>query len=187
MKFNWRFETRVDTINLESLEILSEVGLKVIDLRLESASIEQIEKMGKSKNPQRYLEKEDLLIRKMYELGIWSKINILLYIGETNKTIAETVEWLTCQKKYAKGVSVNPLTVYLNGEDTSTYVDYIEHDTHLLVDKSTLYDKGYTFINLSNEIDILMSKKMTNIISDKFMTQKDFIELKNIGYTRRNK
>lgn len=116
MKFHWRFETRVDSMNLESLEILAEAGLKVIDLGLESASVCQIKKMGKSKNPKEYLAKADKLLRKMYEFGLWSKLNILLYIGETYKTLGETITWLEDRSEYIKGVSVNPIIVYLNGQ-----------------------------------------------------------------------
>lgn len=186
MKFHWRFETRVDTISLESLEILVEAGLKVIDLGLESASVHQIERMGKSKNPKKYLARADKLLHKMYELGIWSKINLLLYVGETNKTINETIVWLEERREYIKGVSVNPIIVYLNGNQTQDFIKYIDEETLIEVNRENLDKFGYTFISLSKEIDIVKSQEITNMLVKKFMTNEDYLMLKNVCYTRRS-
>ncbi|GLC80875.1 B12-binding domain-containing radical SAM protein [Lacrimispora brassicae] len=186
MKFHWRFETRVDTISLESLEILVEAGLKVIDLGLESASVHQIERMGKSKNPKKYLARADKLLHKMYELGIWSKVNLLLYVGETNKTINETIVWLEERRKYIKGVSVNPIIVYLNGNQTQDFIKYIDEETLIEVNRENLDKFGYTFISLSKEINIVKSQEITNMLVKKFMTNEDYLMLKNVCYTRRS-
>lgn len=186
MKFQWRFETRVDTINLESLKILSQAGLKVIDLGLESASVVQLKKMGKSKHPTEYLSKADSLLRKMFEYGIWSKINILLYIGETDLTLKETMAWLDARNKYIKGVSVNPLIVYLNGNQTDDFVVHIENETCVGVEKELLYENGYLFISLSKEMSIKKSQKITNMLVGRYMSQEDYVQLKNVCYTRRN-
>jgi hypothetical protein len=186
MKFKWRFETRVDTISLESLVILAEAGLKVIDLGLESASVDQITRMGKSKDPIEYLDRADKLLHKMYELGIWSKINLLLYVGETNKTLDETISWLEGRKKCVKGVSVNPVIVYLNGNQTHDFVNYITKETGIEVDKAGLEECGYSFINLSHEIGIDKSQELTNMLMERFMTREDYLMLKNVCYTRRS-
>lgn len=186
MKFQWRFETRVDTINPESLKILSQAGLKVIDLGLESASVGQLMKMGKSENPTEYLRKADVLLRKMYEYGIWSKINILLYMGETDLTLKESIAWLDARNKYIKGVSVNPLIVYLNGDQTDKFVLDIEKETCVDVEKDLLYQCGYLFISLSKEMSIKKSQKITNMLVDRYMLQEDYVQLKNVCYTRRN-
>lgn len=185
MSFKWRFETRVDTINLDSLKILSSVGLKVIDLGLETASIAQIKRMKKSNKPEEYLIKADRLLRTMYELGIWSKLNILLYIGETTNTIQETLLWLEERKHYIKGVSVNPVIVYLNGDKTESFINYIEKESQMKVNRNNLYEYGYTFIDLSKEIDFEKSKNLTNSIMDKFMSSEDYFMLKEVGYTKR--
>lgn len=186
MKFQWRFETRVDTIDPESLKILSQAGLKVIDLGLESASVVQLKKMGKSKNPTEYLSKADSLLQKMYEYGIWSKINILLYMGETDLTLMETMAWLDARNKYIKGVSVNPLIVYLNGDQTDDFVLHIEKETSVGVEKEKLYECGYLFISLSKEMSIKKSQRITNMLAGRYMSQEDYVQLKNVCYSRRN-
>jgi len=62
--------------------------------------------MKKTKNPEQYLVRASKLIKECYEHDIAIKVNILLYAGETEKTILETTEWLEKHKKYIKGVSV---------------------------------------------------------------------------------
>ena len=185
MKFKWRFTTRVDTLNVKSVEILSEVGLVAIDLGLESASITQLIRMDKSKKPVRYLEKADLLLRKMHQVGVFCKLNLLLYLGETYTTIEETRAWLNERKELIKGVSVNPLIVYLNGDSTQGFIDEIEKEPTVKVNKISLNQLGYTYTDLSNEINIEDSWKISNDLSSEFMTDEDCLILKNICYTPR--
>jgi len=79
LMFNWRFETRVDTLNPDSLPFLASAGLKVIDLGLESASPIQLSNMGKTKDALKYLEKAETVLKTAYENNIWTKQNIILY------------------------------------------------------------------------------------------------------------
>ena len=90
----WRCEVRVDTISPNTLELLARIGLKVIDIGLESASRSQLERMGKARNSDLYLEKADTLLRAANKSGVFTKLNIMFYPGETRKTINETMFWL---------------------------------------------------------------------------------------------
>jgi radical SAM superfamily enzyme YgiQ (UPF0313 family) len=184
MSFKWRFETRVDTLNVECIEILSKVGLKVIDLGLESASLIQLERMGKSKKPEDYLIKASQLIKKMFDFGVWAKLNILLYIGETFETINETMNWLDEHKQYFKGVSVNPFLLYLNGCQTFEFISKIIEVTGIAPNIQELYENGFVFVDLSPDISIEKAKEISIIISEKYMNRQDFIELKRICYTK---
>ena len=184
MNFNWRFETRVDTINLESVTLLSGAGLKVIDLGLESASFVQLKRMGKSKVPHDYLNKANRLLEIMNKSGVWAKLNILLYLGETHKTIQETIQWLDACQNYFKGVSVNPFLLYLNGEETKGFLEKITEITSLEPNTHELYDNGYTFVNLSEDISIAEAKEISNIIANKYMSKQDFKDLKSFCYTK---
>ena len=186
MNFKWRFETRVDTINLESISILSKAGLKVIDLGLESASPTQLMRMGKTKNPQIYLNKAENLIKEMHNMGIWAKLNILLYIGETNESINETTNWLDRNSNYFKGVSVNPLILYLNGEHTEPFIKTIIDTTTIEPNIDELYRNGFTFIDLSKEILLEETKKISKFISDKYMSNEDYLDFKKVCYTKIN-
>lgn len=183
MQFNWRFETRVDLIKPEVLEILAEAGLKVIDLGLESASIKQLEYMEKTKNPKEYLRKAEVLLAKAYECGVWCKLNILLYAGETEETIEETLDWL--KKEKYKGVSVNPLILYLNGEFTEEFISKIKEISKCNIDIEGLYQNGYTFIDLSPEITREKAEEKSRMIAEECMTKEDYIALKEICYMPR--
>lgn len=169
MKFKWRFETRVDVLDLEVIDLLSMAGLKVIDLGLESASISQIERMNKSKYPIKYLLKADKLLKKLYECKVWPKLNILLYIGETRQTIEETLIWLDERKKYIKGVSVNPFILYLNGEEQRDYYLMIEKETQSKVDTKKLDSQGFLYIDLSKELCLDKAKILSKEISERYI------------------
>ena len=183
MKFKWRFETRVDHINPNVIEILAQAGLKVIDLGLESASVQQLERMEKTKNPSLYLQKARDLLEKAKAANVWCKLNVLLYAGETEETIQETLKWL--KQNTFKGVSVNPFILYLNGKGTGTFVEKIKEITKMDVDMEKLYENGYLFIDLSNEISSEKAKEKTKQITEICMNKQDYWDLKNMGYTRR--
>lgn len=185
MKFQWRFTTRVDRLMPEILPLLAGAGLKVIDFGLESACTSQLKNMNKTKNPDMYLQKADCILRACYQNNIWAKLNILLYLCETTETINETIRWLTERKSMIKGVSVNPLTVYLDGENTWSWVDEIEIRSSHLVDRNKLIETGWCYVGLSNELNAAEAYKKCKEISEMFMSKQDYEELKEITYTRR--
>lgn len=185
MKFKWRFETRVDTIDSDVLEGLARSGLKVIDLGLESGSIKQLSQMNKTKNPEYYLKKANEILKVAYKNKIWTKVNILLYLGECESTLSESCKWLDENRNYIKGVSVNPFILYLNGESTENFIDEIETISQNKVDSQYLNDNGYTYVALSNEMDIDKLIEVSNDISNRYMTNNDYLELKSISYFRR--
>src|SRR5229473_2906319 len=105
----WRCETRVDGMKPETVEHLAAAGLKVIDLGLETASPTQIGAMNKSRNPDRYLRMASDLLVSCRANGVWVKANVLLYGGETARTVNETRAWLDNHVSAIKGVSVGPV------------------------------------------------------------------------------
>lgn len=182
LKIKWRTEARIDSIKPENLEYLSETGLSVLDLGLESASHQQLLSMKKTENPQKYLDRASKLIVKAYELGIKVKINILLYAGETKKTLKETEDWLEKHKTYITGVSIGPVTVYGWDEDTSVYMDALETLGASIYRSST----GIKYLNLSAEITFDESIEISRQLSQKFMTKENFFFLKSFSYLPRD-
>jgi hypothetical protein len=138
MKFKFRMQSRVDTLSPEVLPVLAGAGLRVLDVGLESASPTQLRRMGKTKNPKLYLERAEKLIKAAAASGVWCKLNLLLYAGETTETLKETDVWLSKMKKYFKGISCNPLMLYLNGEDTESYIRELEQLSEIPVDTKLL-------------------------------------------------
>lgn len=186
MEFKWRFETRVDTLNDQVISILSKVGLKVIDLGLESASTKQLLNMNKTKDIVIYLEKAEKILRNAYQNNVWIKLNILLYPGEELDTINETLNWLNKNKKFIKGLSINPLILYRNGQFTKDFIKHIEILSNKKVNIEEIEKKGYAFLELSENITIEDSKILSLDISKKFMNFEDYYDLKSISYFPRN-
>lgn len=182
--FKWRTETRVD-ISFKILQVLSEAGLKVIDFGLESGSPLQLLNMGKTKKPEMYLKQASLIVEQCFDLGIWAKMNILLYPGETEKTVIDTVEWLELNKKYIKGVAVNPLYVY-KGKATDLFLKTIKEFGGIPVDESNLEQKGYTNIHLSEDISHHRAIEIARNIRHQFINKKDYFDLKSFSYFPRS-
>lgn len=185
MKFKWRFETRVDIINPKVIEVLAMAGLKVVDLGLESACESQLLNMKKTNDPEKYLKKAKELLKVIYENNVWAKINLLLYLDETSETIAESEKWLDRNSKFIKGVSINPLILYLNGSYSDSYINDIEKITKIKVDLEKINKMGYTFIDLSQEIKLSDAIEISHKLSNKYMSEKDRLELKEICYFKR--
>ena len=182
--FLWRSETRVD-ISFKVLKNLSQAGLQALDLGFESGSPTQLINMGKTRKPEVYLKKASDLVKQCYDLGIWPKMNILLYPGETQQTIDETCEWLDKHIKYIKGVSVNPLYIYKN-KTVYQFLEVIKKLGATPVDIQSIENFGYANIHLSEEIDFEKSLEVARNIRNRFMSAKDYFDLKSFSYFPRS-
>jgi len=182
----WRCETRAD-INLseKNIRLLSMSGLKVIDIGLESGSPIQLERMHKTKKPKKYLDEAHQLIKDCYNYGILVKVNILLYPGETEKTIKETIDFLESNQKYIKGLSVYPTIIYGTGQHAIKFLREIEiHGASAI--NNRIEETGITYLNLSSEITFDRANLLSIYIAKKFMSQQDYFDLKSFGYYPRD-
>lgn len=178
----WRVETRVDKLKPKNIHSLAKAGLKVIDLGLESASHLQLNRMNKTDNPQKYLDAASELIKTAHDNGIWVKVNVLLYPGETYKSLDETLFWLRGIKDYIKGVSVGPVIVYGVDDEAERYIRELERYKSKPVSSGLI---GVTYLDLSSEIDYEESVVLSKEISREFMSGKDFFDLKSFSYFSR--
>ncbi|MGW5207910.1 B12-binding domain-containing radical SAM protein [Streptomyces griseoincarnatus] len=183
---NWRCETRVDSWPVSDISDLAASGLKVIDLGFESGSPKQLMAMGKTRNPTRYLERANELLHACKDNGIWVKVNILLYAGETENTIAETINWLDVRRDCIKGVSVTPLIVYKSSSDVSSYVSELSDSGASLVDSKRLQRDGYSFVHLSSDFPYERAVEMTREVSRRYMSDRDYFDLKKFSYYPRS-
>lgn len=184
MDFQWRTEARVDSISSGNIEVLAESGLRVIDLGLESASPIQLLRMGKTDNPHVYLSRASALLKTAHSLGIRTKVNILLFAGETSESISQTVDWLEKHRQYITGLSVGPVMVFgwrdsIQGylAELGGYGASLAHEPHIA---------GVHELNLSPEIDKQAALEISRNISRSFMTAKRFYELKSFSYLPRS-
>lgn len=185
LQFQFRMQSRVDAIRPEVVKLLAKAGLKVLDVGLESASVVQLTRMGKTKVPEEYLEKAERLLYAAAEAGVWCKLNLLFYAGETQSTLAETKKWLKKMKPYFKGISCNPLTIYLNGDATWSYVEQLEQLSGTEISRELLQRDGYVMFDLSRECMEKDIKRTVNEFYEEFMSPEEYMQLKKITYTER--
>lgn len=179
----WRVETRVDKLKPKNIQSLAKAGLKVIDLGLESASHIQLKRMNKTDSPKKYLDAASELIKTAYDNGIWVKVNVLLYPGETYKSVDETLSWLRGIKDYVKGVSVGPVIVYGVDDVANRYIRELE--TRFKSKPVSSGIVGVTYLDLSSDIGYEESMVLSKEISREFMSGKDFFDLKSFSYFSR--
>lgn len=180
----WRTESRVDSINPQVLPFLSDSGLKIIDLGLESASEVQLKKMSKTNNPKRYLERASLILKEAKNNNIKVKVNILLYAGECAATVRETMDWLHQHREFIFGVSVGPVVVYGWDTKVASYMEQLRSFGATPADSNSI--KGVQQINLSPSIDHHEARSLSMKISREFMSAKNFFELKKFSYFSRD-
>ena len=139
--------------------------------------------MNKTPNPEKYLKQASQIIQTAHNLGIKVKLNILLYAGETQRTLNETLSWLHEHSKFITGVSVGPVIVF--GWEHKNK-DYLRD----LKSKGASYShspiKGITHINLSKEISFDDSLQLSSEIGQRFCDSVNYYELKAFSYFSRD-
>lgn len=108
----WRTQTRADIMPPAILPPLSEAGLRILDVGLESASPTMLRLMNKAADPQAYLSRAQRLFEAFETLpGTVLKINLIFHPGERQETIAETIAFLSRWKHVIRAVTAAPVMV----------------------------------------------------------------------------
>lgn len=177
----WRTETRADSLTAEKVSSMAAVGLRVLDVGLESASPSQLIAMGKTRNPDRYLSAASDLLAACSESGVMVKLNILLYPGETRHSLEQTVKWLHQHRDHFQGISANPVIFYPYGKNSNLPATF-EARGASLVNPAQLSDDGYADLNLSSEFSNVEALNACLDVSREFMTMRSYFEIKKFGY-----
>jgi radical SAM superfamily enzyme YgiQ (UPF0313 family) len=183
MAIRWRTEGRVDTIKSDLVPTLAASGLSILDLGLESASPIQLKRMGKTRHPEAYLARASRLLEACGANEIKVKVNVLLFAGENDETVAETLYWLDEHKELIYGVSASPVIAFGWPEDTKAYIKHLaeygasEHHSPC---------SGVTHLNLSERINYEESLAIARLISKRFMPARNYYTLKSFSYFPRN-
>jgi hypothetical protein len=185
-QIKWRCETRVDAITRDSIASLSEAGLKVIDLGLESASPTQLLRMKKTRKPDKYLDDASAVLKACHDYGVWPKVNILLYAGESAETVNETKEWLKTHSKMIKGVSVGPVVVYGPPSQAAPLIKELEEFGARAVNSTDAQEDAISAIHLSKEIDADGAENLSLELSRMMMSKEDYYDLKSFSYYPRS-
>jgi len=152
LKSNWGVQARADEINPSTVEILGKAGLRTVDLGLESASMEQLLRMNKTKDPEEYLRKSEHLLKVISKSDTDTMLNLMPFPGETHKTLEETEMWLEKNKMYIKGVRGSPFRIFMNGGHTASLIKLTESLSGRKTDMACLEKNGFVSPDLSKEI-----------------------------------
>jgi hypothetical protein len=185
LSFQWRCETRVDGVHQAALTDLARAGLKILDLGLESGSATQLAAMNKTRDAERYLERGSKMLRHCRDLGIWTKVNVMLYAGETEQTLTETQSWLSHHKDCIKGVSVGPVAVYGHGASARRFLKELRSKGASAVDPGSIERDGYAHLHLSKDVDYDRAKAISLRLAQEFMGDRDYYDLKSFSYLPR--
>ena len=186
LRIEWRTETRVDAMTPETVASLAQAGLKVIDLGLETASPSQILAMGKSRDPDRYLRRASDLVEACREHGVRVKANVLLYAGETQRTLDETTAWLDNHASAIAGVSVGPVIAYGPPKTAEPLLSDLIARGARPVDTSSAEATGITVMHLSRDFDAAEAEAASLAVSRRFMNADSYFALKSFSYYPRD-
>lgn len=186
LRLQWRTESRVDGLSPRQVSNLAATGLRVLDLGLESACRSQLLAMEKTQNPEVYLRRASELLEACHDHGVWAKVNFLLFPGETQATVAESMEWLDRHRPYIKGISANPTTVYRYGEQTASYLKNLEAFGARPVDPAALERDGFAHLHMSDALDHQEAVATCESISRSVMSETDYLDLKGFSYLPRS-
>lgn len=183
LKLRWRSEGRVDNIRPELMPRLAATGLTILDLGLESASLQQLQRMQKSKKPQGYLDRASRLLEACAANDIKVKVNLLLFAGETDDTVAETLHWLDARKDQFYGVSVGPVIAYGWPEESATYLSELAAFGATFSHSPCL---GVSHLDLSPQMDHERALAISREISQRYMSAERYYLLKSFSYFARD-
>lgn len=181
-RLEWRVQARVDSIEPVVFPDLYELGLRVIDLGLESASPRMLRLMKKTPNPERYLDKAAAFIRQAAESGIGVKLNILLYPGEDRDSAAETETFIMEHGDRLAGIAAGSALEFPGTALGVELPDLFERFGTRRVHDPLLASCGIYPLDLSADFSFKDAREWCLRVSKRVMTSKKYYDLKRIGY-----
>jgi len=120
----WTIEFRADGPWKNYLQKLYESGFSVANIGMESASPTILKIMNKTKNPEKYINDMESLIKEISTLeNLALRINFMFYVGETPQTVRETISFISRNFKDIDSILYTPVFIvyvtklYLNFEN----------------------------------------------------------------------
>lgn len=178
----WRTEVRVDTFDEKYFKRLYDVGLRIIDIGLDSASADTIKIMKKCAHPEQYLKKANSMLKAAKAAGIFTKINFLIHPGDTVSTLEVSKKWLRNNKQHVSAISICPALIF-PGCDLEHNFEYYQNTfgTELITD-SPLSKWGVFEVNPSTELSINHAQAYSLEISQTINSRENYAYAKSFGY-----
>lgn len=145
-KLDVRFltSTRVDSgwkVYVNNLEGLCDQ----MHFGLESASPEILLRMGKTRNPERYINSAKEAVREFHRRGVHVALNILTgFCGENEKTLKETEDFLEENREYIDSIRSHPLMLF-PGSPFSHKIREFEEDFGSNISRNKYSDRIHAY------------------------------------------
>ena len=177
---SWRTESRCDTFPIHLVDNLVDSGMRVLDIGLESGSHEMLLRMNKTKAPSHYFNRcIDIAEAIAKNDRCLLKLNVMLYYGETRRTIQETRAFI----QYLAGIGpiaigVGPVNMYPGTKMFDPEFDFSWF-------KGTFWDEVHSYpLNLSNEVSFDDASTICMEIAQEFQTSRTYFEAKRHSQLR---
>ncbi|HLL00426.1 MAG TPA: radical SAM protein [Myxococcaceae bacterium] len=184
-RIEWRTQCRVDSVDPIVLPRLHQLGLRILDVGLESASPRMLELMKKTTGrAELYLQRAQALLDAAAACGVGIKLNILLFPGETEQTAKETADFIWRNRSKISGIAASA-AIEFPGSDLSTQLGAFQllYGTRRRVDEN-VSPAGIFPLDLSHEFSLERAREWCLQMTRDVTTAESYFRLKRIGYFR---
>ena len=184
-RIEWRTQCRVDSVTPEVLPRLHQLGLRMLDVGLESASPRMLTLMKKTEgSTERYLQRAQALIDQAEACGMGIKLNILLYPGETQQSAGETEAFILRNRSKLAGIAA-AAAIEFPGSDLSKQLGTlkVQFGTQRHEDPQ-VSSAGIYPLDLSHEFPMERAREWCLKMTRSITTAESYYRLKRIGYFR---
>lgn len=181
-RVEWRTQTRGDIIDPDIVHTLSDSGLRVLDLGLETASPRMVRLINKAANPEQYLKKTEAVFEAVAKLPKTKlKINLVFHPGETAETLAETLAFLFKWREKIDAVTAAPVMVDPGAPLWNNLAFFETHfGTRRII--NAFWDSLHTYpVNPSADLTFEQSNVMANLIAKMFQSKEAYFETRLFG------
>lgn len=184
-RIEWRTQCRVDSVEPGVLPRLQRLGLRILDVGLESASPRMLELMKKTTGrAELYLQRAQALVDAAAACGVGVKLNILLFPGETEQTAGETADFIWRNRAKISGIAACA-AIEFPGSELSAQLGSLEvlFGTRRRVDER-VSQAGIFPLDLSHEFPLERAREWCLQMTRAVTTAESYYSLKRIGYFR---
>ncbi|WP_434347630.1 B12-binding domain-containing radical SAM protein [Myxococcus virescens] len=184
-RIEWRTQCRVDSVTPEVLPKLHQMGLRMLDVGLESASPRMLELMKKTEgSTEQYLRRAQILIDRAAACGVGVKLNILLYAGENEQSAGETESFIMRNRDKLAGIAA-AAAIEFPGSDLGNQLGklQVQFGTQRRED-ARVSSAGIYPLDLSHEFPLERAREWCLNMTRSVTTAESYYRLKRIGYFR---
>ena len=179
-RLSWRAESRVDSFPIDILDLFIDGGLRVLDLGLESGAPEVLSSMRKTDNPKTYLKQCVRIAERIAkDQRAILKVNIVLYMDETTKTIRETDSFLSLLASIGRlGISASPVMID-PGTQLHTNLGFSKSELEMIFGSDSFWTKVHSYpLPLSSALSFDEANKECLRLMQKYQDLETYFEVR---------